>query len=108
MIGPAAPIETSARFQAGGFFSSEDFHRISLYFIDFHDWVTELLGLLGLLEEVFGFLALLEGGLNHVDYHARRSERSADFKIFEISKFQNFKIQKTRNFQSLGTYISHF
>ena len=29
-------------------------------------WVTEVLGLLGLLERVFGFLALLEEGLNHV------------------------------------------
>ena len=44
-------------------------------------WVTELLcllGLLGLLEGMFGFLALLGGGLNHVVSHARRSERSAD------------------------------
>ena len=42
-------------------------------FIDF-----ELLGLLCLLEGVFGFLALLEGSLNHGVPHARRSERSAD------------------------------
>ena len=44
-------------------------------------WIIELLGLLGLhglLEGVFGFPALLEGGLNHVCPHARRSERSAD------------------------------
>ena len=38
-----------------------------------------MLSLLGLLAGVFGFLALLEGGLNHVVLHARRSERSADF-----------------------------
>ena len=33
-IGPAAPIETFARFQAG-FLSSEDFHRFLLIFINF-------------------------------------------------------------------------
>ena len=32
-------------------------------------WVTELLGLRGLLECVLGFLVLLEGGLNHVVCH---------------------------------------
>ena len=35
-IGPAAPIETFARFQAG-FLSSEDFHRFLLISIDFKD-----------------------------------------------------------------------
>ena len=43
-------------------------------------WVAELLGLLsllGLLEGVFGFVVLLEGGLNLGVSHARRSERSA-------------------------------
>ena len=33
--GPAAPIETFARFQAG-FLSSEDFHRFPSIFNDFH------------------------------------------------------------------------
>ena len=33
--GPAAPIETFARFQAG-FLSSEDFHRFLLIIIVFH------------------------------------------------------------------------
>ena len=74
--GPVAPIETFARFQAG-FLSSEDFHRFLSIFIDFHDF-DGLLGLLGLLEGVLCFLALLEGGLKHVVSHARRSERSAD------------------------------
>ena len=36
-----------------------------------------MLGLLGLLYGVFGFLAALEGGLNHVVLQARRSESSA-------------------------------
>ena len=45
-------------------------------FMDFE--LLGLLGLQGLLEGVFGFLALLEGGLNHGVPHARRSERSAD------------------------------
>ena len=43
-------------------------------------WVTELLGLLGLLESVIAFLALLEGGSNHVVYLDRRLERSADLR----------------------------
>ena len=38
--GPAAPIETFARFQAG-FLSSEDFHRFIQIFMDFHrfSWI---------------------------------------------------------------------
>ena len=36
-VGPAAPIETFARFQAG-FLSSEDFHRFLLIIIDFMDF----------------------------------------------------------------------
>ena len=75
-VGPAAPIETFARFQAG-FLSSEEFHRFLSIFIDFVDF-DGLLGLLGLLDGVLCFLALLEGGLNHGVSHARRSERSAD------------------------------
>ena len=50
--------------------------------MDFHGWVIELLGLLGLLgllEVVSGFLALLEGGLNHGVPHAQRSEWSVEF-----------------------------
>ena len=35
--GPAAPIETSARFQAG-FLSSDDFHRFLSMFIDLYDF----------------------------------------------------------------------
>ena len=35
--GPAAPIETFARFQAG-FLSSEDFHRFLPIFTDLHDF----------------------------------------------------------------------
>ena len=69
--GPAALIETFARFQAG-FLSSEDFHRFLLIIMDFHDF-DGLLGLLGLLEGVLCFLTLLEGGLKHVVSHARRS-----------------------------------
>ena len=45
----------------------------------------ELLGLIGLLEGVFGFLALLEGGVNHGVYHARRSGRSADYRFSWIA-----------------------
>ena len=41
--------------------------------------IAELLGLLVLLEGVIGCLALLEGGLNHVVPHARRSDRSAEY-----------------------------
>ena len=41
-----------------------------------------LLGLLGLLGGVLCFLALLQGGLNHVVSHARRSDRPADFYRF--------------------------
>ena len=67
----AVSIETFARFQAG-FLSSEDFHRFLSIFIDFVDF-DGLLGLLGLLEGVLCFLALLEGGLKHVVSHARRS-----------------------------------
>ena len=40
--GPAAPIETFARFQAG-FLSSEDFHRFLSIFIDFHRFSSILL-----------------------------------------------------------------
>ena len=36
--GPAAPIETFARFQAG-FLSSEDFHRFLSIFIDLHGFL---------------------------------------------------------------------
>ena len=38
--GPAAPIETFARFQAG-FLSSDDFHCVLLIFIGFHrfSWI---------------------------------------------------------------------
>ena len=47
--GPAAPIETFARFKAG-FLSFEDFHRFLLIFIDFYDfyrfsWLAGLAGL---------------------------------------------------------------
>ncbi len=48
-------------------------------------WGTALLGLLGsrgLLEEVFGFLALSERGFNHGVSHARRSEMPADYVRF--------------------------
>ena len=39
---------------------------------------TELLGLLGLLEGVLSFSALLEGGLDHGVPYVRRSERLTD------------------------------
>ncbi len=51
-----------------------------------------MLGLLGLLEGVLCFLALLEGGLNHGVPHARRSERSADYTVFFANLFQEFTI----------------
>ena len=50
-------------------------------------WVSELLGLLGLLgllEGVIGFLALLEGCLSNGLEHARRSERSADLIEYQL------------------------
>ena len=40
--------------------------------------VAELLGLLRSMEGLLGFLAVLEGGLDHVVSHVRRSERLAD------------------------------
>ena len=67
-MGPAAPINTFARIQAGFLASS----WLALWLLAgwlaawlVVGWVTELLGLLFLLEGVFGVLALLEGGLNH-------------------------------------------
>ena len=78
---PAALIETFARFQAA-FLSSDDFHRSLSIFIDFHrfSWIAGLVGLarLARLAGRFGFLALLEAGLNHGVPHARRQDGSAD------------------------------
>ena len=47
-------------------------------------WFAELLvvlGLLGFLERMFGFLVLLEGGLNHVvpTFDARRCRQISDY-----------------------------
>ena len=44
--GPAAPIQTFARFQAG-FLSSVDFHRFLSIFIDFHRFSQILLDFRG-------------------------------------------------------------
>ena len=100
--------ETFARFQAG-FLALEDLHGISKILNDLQDFhgllagwpaarlasslCTELpglLGLLGLQEGLFGFLASLEGGMNHVVPHARHSERTADFS----EEFQFCKVEK--------------
>ena len=84
---PAAPVETCARFK--------DFHGFHAF-----RWIVELLGLLGLLillEGVFGFLALLERGLNHVVPHAQRQDGSVELQnvITKIAKFPNLKRSKT-------------
>ena len=57
--GPAAPIETFARFQAG-FLPSEDFHRFLSIFMDFMISIDCWLAGLARLAAMFGFLALLE------------------------------------------------
>ena len=76
------------------------FHRISWIFIDFYiefyrfSWIADMLGLLGLqglLEGVFCFLALLGGGLNHGVSHARRSDRSV---VSSVHKHRIFKVVK--------------
>ena len=65
--GPAAPIETFARFQAG-FLSSEDFHRFLSIFMDC------CAARLDRLAGGFGFLALLEWRIGSTALgHARRS-----------------------------------
>ena len=46
--GPAAPIGTFARFQAG-FLSSEDFHRFLSIIIDFHGFSKIFIDFVGFL-----------------------------------------------------------
>ena len=74
---PAAPIETFARFQAG-FLSSEEFHRISVIFIDFHRfwWIFMYFGvwMLKLLKRqpaapIETFARFQAGFLSSEDFH---------------------------------------